>query len=118
MNAEQQLQDYCRSLAGTTEDVKWGTNLVFSVAEKMYVVFSLDDDPPRLSFKTEPAMFEALTHQDGIIPAPYLARAKWVALESLDALATEEIEDLIGESYRLVFEKLPKKTQRQIRPEG
>ena len=114
----EQLQQLCRQLPGTTEDLKWGHNLVFSVGAKMYALISFDEDPPRISFKTEPAMFEALSHQEGIIPAPYLARAKWVTLLRADVLPGEELTDLVEESYRLVFEKLSKKAQRQIHPDG
>jgi predicted DNA-binding protein (MmcQ/YjbR family) len=39
-----------------------------------------------------------------------------VALESLSALTLAEIKDLLGASYRLVFEKLPKKTQLELAP--
>jgi hypothetical protein len=51
---------------------------------------------------------------EGIIPAPYLARAKWVALERLDALRDDELRDLLTESYRLVVEKLPAKKRQQL----
>ena len=112
----EQLHEFCRTLPGTTEDVKWGHNLVFSVGSKMYALISYDDDPPRVSFKTEPAMFEALTHQEGITPAPYLARAQWVTLQDVGVLPGEELEDLIGQSYQLVFLRLTKKAQREIGP--
>ena len=42
---------------------------------------------------------------------PYAARAKWVALESQDALPAAEIKKLLRKSYELVLAKLPKKTQ-------
>ncbi len=110
----EELQRLCRDLPGTTEDLKWGHNLVFSVSGKMYALISFDEDPPRVAFKTEPAMFEALTHQDGIIPAPYLARAHWVTLLHPEVLPDEALEEHVLESYRLVFERLTKKAQRQI----
>jgi hypothetical protein len=50
----------------------------------------------------------------GIIPAPYMARAKWVALETKEALGIEELKQLLRESYDLVFAKLPKKTQESL----
>lgn len=114
----EQLQHLCRELSGTTEDLKWGDNLVFSVGGKMYALISFDEQPPRISFKTEPAMFEALTHQDGIIPAPYLARASWVTLDHVGVLPEDELEHLVGESYRLVFARLTRKAQREIRLDG
>jgi len=50
-----------------------------------------------------------LTERANIIPAPYLARAKWVALETSDALPRGELAELLRASYNLVVAKLPKK---------
>ena len=44
----------------------------------------------------------------GIIPAPNLARAQWVALEDEDALTRRELEPLLRSAYELVRAKLPK----------
>jgi predicted DNA-binding protein (MmcQ/YjbR family) len=67
-----------------------------------------------LSFKCSAENFAELTERDRIIPAPYLARAQWVALESKEALQKEELTALLRESYSLVFAKLPKKTQQVL----
>ncbi len=40
------LYELCRSLPGVTEDVKWGDNLVFSVAAKMFAVFDVPEGEP------------------------------------------------------------------------
>jgi predicted DNA-binding protein (MmcQ/YjbR family) len=62
-----------------------------------------------LSFKCTPEEFAELTERPGVIPAPYSARYHWVALESEDALPAADIKRLIGDSYQMVKEKLPKK---------
>ena len=49
-------------------------------------------------------------------PAPYLARAKWVALDRFDTLSVRELTPLIEEAYAHVVAKLPKATQRAIKP--
>jgi predicted DNA-binding protein (MmcQ/YjbR family) len=51
----------------------------------------------------------------GIIPAPYLARAHWVALETKDALPRAEIKRLVREARSIVIAKLPKKTQTALK---
>ncbi len=72
----------------------------------------LEPGPPVwLSFKTNPEKFYALTEPPNIIPAPYMARAQYVALQTRDALSGEELVALLRESYALVVAKLPKKTQ-------
>ena len=49
------IQEFCRTLPHTTEDVKWGTNLVFSVGNKMYAVLDLDHpEANSVSFKCSP----------------------------------------------------------------
>jgi predicted DNA-binding protein (MmcQ/YjbR family) len=56
-----------------------------------------------------------LIEEDGIDPAPYMARNKWVALERFGVLRDKELKALLRQSYDLVFEKLPKKTQAQLK---
>lgn len=102
---------HCISLPHTTEHVQWGDDLVFKVGGKMYAVTPLIPHPVKLSFKCTPQEFAELVERPGIIPAPYMARAQWVALEALDALPRAEIKRLIAKSYELVMAKLPKKAQ-------
>ncbi|MFD2720902.1 MmcQ/YjbR family DNA-binding protein [Hymenobacter monticola] len=48
------LQALCLRLPGTTEDLKWGVHLCFSVGGKMYRVTSPDALPPTASFIAPP----------------------------------------------------------------
>jgi predicted DNA-binding protein (MmcQ/YjbR family) len=103
----------CRSCPGVTEDTKWGNDLVFSVGGKMFAITNLGE-ATGISFKVEDERFLELTDRKGIIPAPYLARAKWVYVEDAQALNDEEAAQLLRRSYELVFGKLTKKVQREI----
>ena len=105
--------DFCRSLPGVTEDVKWDNYLVFSVGGKMFVVFGLPDFEP-FSFKVHPAVFGTLTQQEGIRPAPYMAQHSWVSVASRGVLSEEEVTALIQESYALVAQKLSKKARERL----
>src|SRR4051812_34208979 len=105
------VRKYCMSLPHATEQVQWGADLVFKIGGKMFAVVALEVSPVCMSFKCTPEEFAQLTERPGIIPAPYLARAQWVALENEDALTVAEIKRLVRESYDLVLAKLPKKTQ-------
>jgi predicted DNA-binding protein (MmcQ/YjbR family) len=53
--------------------------------------------------------------QVGIIPAPYLARAHWVSLETENALSRAEIKRLVRQARGIVIAKLPKKTQTALK---
>lgn len=108
------VRSVCRKLPHTTEHVQWGNDLVFKVASKMYAVTCLEPAKVWLSFKCSPEDFADLTERPGIIPAPYMARAQWVALESEDSLPAAEIKRHLKLSYDLVFAKLPKKVQAEL----
>src|SRR4051812_48498152 len=101
----------CRSLPEVTEDIKWGSDLVFSICEKMFAVVNTER-PHTLAFKCTPEMFAELTEREGIVPAPYMARNMWVQERSVgDVLDRREMEELLKTSYDLVVSKLPKSKQ-------
>ena len=110
MNVDR-LRELCLSFPGTTEQIQWGYDLLFKVGGKMFAVTPLEPAPVCLSFKASPENFAALTERPNIIPAPYLARAQWVALQTRDALPPEELARLVRDSYDMVFAKLPRKTR-------
>lgn len=113
MNLEQ-LRDICLSFPGATEDIKWGADLCFCVGEKMFCVTGADSIAGGLSLKCTPEKFDELIEREGIDPAAYVGRYKWVRISDLDAVSPHELKDLIAESYRLVFDKLPPKVKRAI----
>ena len=110
MNVDR-LREVCLSFPGVTEQIQWGYDLLFKVGGKMFAVTPLEPAPVCLSFKASPENFAELTERPNIIPAPYLARAQWVALQTRDALSPDELARLLRESYDLVFAKLPRKTR-------
>ncbi len=108
------LRELCLSFPGATEQIQWGYDLVFKVGGKMFAVTPLEPAPVCLSFKASPENFAELTERPNIIPAPYLARAQWVALQTRDALPAGELARLLRDSYDMVFAKLPKKTREAV----
>src|SRR5215510_2257383 len=109
------VRELCLSLPQTTEDIQWENDLLFRIAKKIYCIVPLEPQAAiKLCFKCTPEKFAELVEIDGIIPAPYMARNHWVAFVDLDALRQSEIRELIGNSYRLVVEKLPKKLQAEL----
>ena len=108
------LRDLCLSLPGVTEQILWKIDLVFKVGGKTFAVAPLEPAQVCLSFKCSDEEFAELSERPGIIPAPYLARAHWVALESESALSRTELELLLRQAYTLVVAKLPKKVQADL----
>ena len=107
------LRKYCLKLPGTKEDIKWGNDLCFSIATKMYCVTGLNP-PLSVAFKVSDEDFEELSQADGFMPAPYMARAKWVLVTKPERLSKKEWETYIRSSYELIKAKLPKKTRENL----
>jgi len=84
------------------------------VGGRIFAVAPLEPAALILSFKCNDEEFAELIERPGIVPAPYLARAKWVALESENTLARSDIERLLVTAHALVFAKLPKKLQVEL----
>src|SRR5258705_13839247 len=108
----------CLAFPGVTEQIQWGYDLVFKVGGKMFAVAPTEPARVCLSFKCSDESFAELTERPKIVPAPYLARAKWVALESPDAITRSELSELLRASYELVFANLPKQTREELKGEN
>ncbi|MCY7389327.1 MAG: MmcQ/YjbR family DNA-binding protein [Burkholderiales bacterium] len=61
-----------------------------------------------VSFKVDDDLFLSVSDRAGVIPAPYMARAKWVQITDLKMVSDAEIKQLIKRSYKLVSLKLTK----------
>jgi predicted DNA-binding protein (MmcQ/YjbR family) len=108
------IRAHCLSLPHTTENVQWEEHLLFKIGGKMYALGSLNPVHDALSLKADPDEFEALVEVPGIIPAPYMARNKWVQIQALDAVPRAEVKRLLTKSYEIVKAKLPKKLQVEL----
>ena len=114
MNLER-FRALCLSQSGATEQIQWRVDAVFKVGGKMFAVACTDftDYPnvPVCSFKCDDETFASVCEREGVVPAPYMARAKWVALDNWRALSDKEIAALVARGYSLVRAGLTKKAQ-------
>jgi predicted DNA-binding protein (MmcQ/YjbR family) len=116
MDAER-AREYLLRLPHVVETMQWGANLVFSVGDKaiggkMFAMLNLDEDQRAvLSFAAGPERYAELLETEGVFPAPYLARAYWVALRHWGALRSIELEEQLKLGHGLVYDKLPKRTR-------
>jgi predicted DNA-binding protein (MmcQ/YjbR family) len=113
MNIDQ-LRKICLAFPGATEQIQWEDDLLFKVGGKMFALTPLVPSRLWLCIKADPEEFVDLTERPGIIPAPYLARAKWIAIESPDTLSLAEVSALIRKSYELVSAKLPRAVRESL----
>lgn len=116
MDAER-LREYLLRLPHVVETMQWGANLVFWVGDKalggkMFALLNLDNGQNAvLSFAAGPERYAELLETEGVFPAPYLARAHWVALKHWGVFRSSELEDLLEHGRQLVYKKLPRKTR-------
>jgi len=92
MNIED-LQQICGQHKGVTQDIKWEDHLCFNVGGKMFLVTSPDSVPQSASFMVTDDDFIEFSNRFGFIPAPYLARYKWVYVDDI-----KQFKDQSGKS--------------------
>jgi predicted DNA-binding protein (MmcQ/YjbR family) len=116
MDAER-LRAFLLALPDVAETMQWGDNLVYWVGDKavggkMFAVLILHPDHGAVvSFAAGPEGFAELVEREGIFPAPYLARAHWVALKQWDTLPANELKELLVRAREIVYARLPKRTK-------
>ena len=129
MDAER-LRAYLLTLPHVAETMQWGANLVFWVGDKaiggkMFAVIDLDEPPhpesaaarkprPHLSYAAGPARFPELIERDGLVPAPYLARAHWIGVLRWDVFTPAEWQREMVAAHALIFAKLPPRARKVL----
>jgi predicted DNA-binding protein (MmcQ/YjbR family) len=122
MDAEQ-LRAYLLTLPHVVETMQWGANLVFWVGDKaiggkMFALINLDGPGPTqhalMAYAAGPRRYSELLELEGVIPAPYLARAHWVAVERWDVFAAREWERELAAAHEIVRAKLPPNTRKAL----
>jgi len=111
----ERIRELCLSLPHAVEAVGWGHHLVFWVGDKaiggkMFAMIHLDDQGTGVVwFHCGAERFQELLEIEGMIPAPYLAKAHWVTVERWNVLRARQWEDELRQAHALVYEKLPKR---------
>lgn len=119
---------FCASLPATTHIVQWGNASVWKVGGKIFAICSTwgqaqagktkaqagEKKGDRFSFKCSDLSYQILIEQDGLVPAPYLARAKWVAMEKANALSDDELKSYITNAHEIIVGKLTKTLRKEL----
>lgn len=100
-----------RALQGVTMDVQWGDDQVYKIGGKMFAVLN---PAGSASFKASDIAFEALTETGPAIPAPYLARAKWVYFADIAPLDAGEVGGWLANAHALIAAKLTRKARAEL----
>jgi predicted DNA-binding protein (MmcQ/YjbR family) len=113
----ERIREFCLSLPHVTEAIGWGHHLVFWVGDKaiggkMFALIHLDDAGTGVVwFHCGAERYSELLETEGIVPAPYMAKAHWVTVMQWDVLRSRVWEDELRNGHSLIYEKLPRKTQ-------
>jgi len=104
------IRKLCLSLPNATENLQWAETLCFKVGGKLFATMHLSAGQlAPVVLKCAPEKFYELVEVEGISPAPYVGRYKWILLANSNVLPFDELETLIRQSYDLVVAKAPKK---------
>ncbi|WP_419804401.1 MmcQ/YjbR family DNA-binding protein [Terriglobus sp.] len=106
------------ALPRVAETLQWGGRLVFwtmdkAVGGKMFALADLDAvDRAVFAFAAGPQHMPRLLECDGVHPAPYLARAHWVACDHWQVLPLPQLIDEVCAAYDYVGSRMPTRVQR------
>jgi predicted DNA-binding protein (MmcQ/YjbR family) len=110
------IRRLCLSLHDSTENLQWGETLCFKVRGKLFAMVALSEGKLYpVVLKSRLDTFHELIEIEGISPAPYVGRYKWVMFANSNVLPASELEALIRQSYHLVVAKAPKKKVAKIK---
>ena len=110
-----QIQNFCAALPHAIGERKWEIDFVYTIGAKMFACVFIDRaGESQVWFKVDDDLFLQYADRPGFVPAPYLARAKWVRLRDLKAVSDAELKALLRRSYDLVARKLTKKLRTEF----
>jgi predicted DNA-binding protein (MmcQ/YjbR family) len=104
------IRELCGSLDDVSENLQWGETLCFKLHGKLFALVDLSQGKRApVILKSTAEKFSELVEIEGVSPAPYVGRYKWIQLANSDVLPAADLEALIRESYDLVAKNLHKK---------
>jgi predicted DNA-binding protein (MmcQ/YjbR family) len=99
------------ALPATEKVIQWGGADVYKVGGRVFALRTLEG---ALSIKVSDIAYAVLVETGRARPAPYLARAKWVAFEALEDLGAEEVRGWLAAAHALVAAKLTRKARAEL----
>ena len=104
----------CLALPGATMTIQWGDDHVYKVGGKMFAVMGGAVGRNGFSLKASDVAFEVLSETGQAVPAPYLARAKWLYFDDLTAQDDAEVTDWLKTAHGLIAAKLTRKARAEL----
>ena len=106
------FENFVLGLPAVTLVHQWRDDSVAKVGGKIFSLFDRDDG--EVWFKASPMAFAVLPDTPGIRPAPYFARAGWLAVSRSSGMTQEDLAAHIREAHRLVVARLPRRIRSEL----
>jgi predicted DNA-binding protein (MmcQ/YjbR family) len=106
------FEAFVLTLPAATLVRQWRDDSVAKVGGKIFCL--LDRDPGEVWLKVSPMSYDLLIELPGIRPAPYFARASWVAISGDSDLSDADVRAYLAEAHRLIAGKLSKKVRNEL----
>jgi predicted DNA-binding protein (MmcQ/YjbR family) len=88
---------------------QWRDDSVAKIGEKVFALF--DRDGGEIWFKASDMAFRMLPELPHVRPAPYFARAGWLAVGPEAPISADELAAYLREAYALVAARLTRKAR-------
>jgi len=111
------IQTYCLSKKAAVEDYKQEWDAIrYTVCNKMFALIHQDGDGLQvMSVKNSPDCGVELREKyKDIVPAYHFNKVHWSSIRLNGDTPEVVVKQMLDQSYELVFNKLPKKTQNEI----
>lgn len=111
------LKTYIETKPFVTSDFPFDFDtLVFRVGKKIFVIMDWEASPLSISLKADPTDAVILRQTyPAVIPGYHLNKKHWNTVTCDGSVPDEEVRRMIDESYRLVFDSLPKATKASLK---
>lgn len=114
MNIEE-LREYCLSKSGVTECLPFDeVTLVFKIADKMFLLTSLDGDFSINLKNTPDKVVELKEEYPTVLPGYHMNKKYWVTVQVDGSIPDSLLYQWVDESYLEVASKLPLKVRREL----
>ena len=88
------------------------SSLVFKVHGKIFAILNLNSQPPRINLKNRPERnIELRESCDCILPGYHANKRHWNTVIASEYASWNLIQEMIETSYKLVWQKVPKKVR-------
>ena len=117
MDADQ-VRKFLLALPHVVETMQWGDNLLYWVGDKavggkMFAMVNLDNSLSHgvVSYSAGPERYAELLENEGLYPAPYMARIHWIAAERWDVFRNPEWQEELRAAHAITYAKYPDKVK-------